>query len=250
MLSDAVLVRQPWLVAEALATPNNLGMPSELWERIRAVRLRRKLSQEAFGADLGVSKSAVSQWENPDPDRRTVPELFKLQELARVHRVDLGWLLDDASSATPAHPPLPHDVQEPQPRYTHPPFGGTDNSPATAASNAWPRKVFQVVRTWESLMHGPYELQFETQVPDASMAPEIRKGATIVCVTGVQPEPGDLVVVTDRSGHHYLREYREDRNGTFEAHALNPAYLPLHSERDGLQVIAVFNGVLGRRAHR
>jgi hypothetical protein len=97
-----------------------------------------------------------------------------------------------------------------------------------------------------------YELgrEFQTVMPDASMAPDVPKGATVILVTGVEPEPGDYVLLVDSHGHHSLREYRLVRPGHWQAHALNPAFLPLDSERDGLRVLAVFEGVRKRMAHR
>lgn len=103
---------------------------------------------------------------------------------------------------------------------------------------------------WEALMTTPLDSEFQTDVPDASMAPELPAGARILLITGVEPEPGDFVLVTDRVGNHYLREYRQLRPGSWQAHAINPAYLPLDSAKDGLTVIAVFDGVRGRRSKR
>jgi transcriptional regulator with XRE-family HTH domain len=76
---------------------NNAVMPSELWQRLRAVRKHTKLSGEAFGAACGVSKAAVSQWESPDPEKRTRPDLQKVIDMARSYSIPLDWLLDDRS---------------------------------------------------------------------------------------------------------------------------------------------------------
>lgn len=96
-------------------------------------------------------------------------------------------------------------------------------------------------------MTRPLEAEFQTNVPDASMAPDVPRDAVAIFITGVEPEAGDFVLLTDRSGHHYLREYKLLRPGHWQAHALNSAYLPLDSEQDGLKVLAVFDGVRGRR---
>lgn len=93
-------------------------------------------------------------------------------------------------------------------------------------------------------------VEFQTVMPDASMAPAVPKGATVILVTTHAPEPGDFVLLADALGHHYLREYRVVRPGHWQAHAMNPAFLPLDSERDGLRVLAVFEGVRRRMAHR
>jgi hypothetical protein len=103
---------------------------------------------------------------------------------------------------------------------------------------------------WDALMKTPLEAEFQTTAADDSMAPEVPRGARIIFVTGLQPNAGDFVLVADNQGVHYLREYRQLRPGHWQAHALNAAYLPLDSERDGLRVLAVFDGMRGRRSSR
>lgn len=72
-------------------------MASELWQRLRTVRKHLHISGEKLGAQLGVSKSAVSQWESPNPKIRTTPDLSRLQALSALYDVPLDWLLDDSS---------------------------------------------------------------------------------------------------------------------------------------------------------
>lgn len=103
---------------------------------------------------------------------------------------------------------------------------------------------------WDDLMRIPLEAEFQTVAADDAMAPEVPRGSRVIFVTGVQPVAGDFVLVADNQGVHYLREYRQLRPGHWQAHALNPAYLPLDSERDGLRVLAVFDGMRGRRSGR
>lgn len=90
--------------------------------------------------------------------------------------------------------------------------------------------------------------ELETQLPDNAMAPEAPRGTRVIFVTGVDPEPGDWVLVRDDAGNHYCREYRQVRPGQWEAHARNPGFLPMDSERNGLSVVAVFDGMRGRRS--
>ena len=72
-------------------------MPSELWQRLRALRKHSGLSGEAFGAEVGVSKAAVSQWEATTLEKRTRPDLQTVIDLSRRFEVPLDWLLDDRS---------------------------------------------------------------------------------------------------------------------------------------------------------
>jgi len=72
-------------------------MTSELWQRIRAIRKATGKTQEVFGAELGASKAAVSQWEAMDADKRTMPTIDKLKLMAQLSGAPLSWLLDDSS---------------------------------------------------------------------------------------------------------------------------------------------------------
>lgn len=60
-------------------------------ERIAALRLAKRMSQAELGAVIGVSRSAVQQWEA----KKTVPELDKLQKMAEFFGVSLTVLLGD-----------------------------------------------------------------------------------------------------------------------------------------------------------
>lgn len=102
---------------------------------------------------------------------------------------------------------------------------------------------------WEALMTSDdLPGEFETELPDNAMAPEAPRGARCIFLRGVAPEPGDWVLLRDADGTLYCREYRALRGGQWRAHALNPAFLPLDSATHGLQVLAVFDGMRGRKA--
>ncbi len=102
---------------------------------------------------------------------------------------------------------------------------------------------------WEALMTVddlPHE--FETQLPDNAMAPDAPRGTRCIFVAGESPDPGDWVLVRDGAGHMTCRVYRLLRPGQWEAHALNPSFLPMESSRDNLEVVAVFDGMRGRKS--
>lgn len=62
----------------------------DLSDRIRRARRRAKLSQAGLAHRLGVTASAVTQWENP---KGTRPEVDRIGDIARVTAVDVVWLL-------------------------------------------------------------------------------------------------------------------------------------------------------------
>lgn len=121
---------------------------------------------------------------------------------------------------------------------------------STVAQNVIPlrRDDAPIQVEWERILKDPLKREFQTTMPDASMEPDIPRGAGIIFVTDLQPAPGDWVLIRDRDGNAFVRELRQVKPGRWQAHALNPAFLPMDSEGDGLEVLAVFDGLRGRKA--
>lgn len=154
---------------------------------------------------------------------RPITELL-IDQLHSLHGGKFsGWF-------APAHNPLP---------------GFVEAHAASLVASETPLLV-----EWGDLMSVQLGSEFQTVMPDNSMAPEVPRGARILFVTGIEPEPGDFVLVADGDGNHYLREYRQVRPGHWQAWAINPAFLPLDSQADKLKVVAVFDGMRMRRSHR
>ena len=91
----------------------------------------------------------------------------------------------------------------------------------------------------------PQELpaEFHVVLPDDAMAPRAPAGVKVKLNRLQRPTPGDAVLVAGPDGQPYLREYWLRADGTWEAHATNPAYPSLQSDSHQLQVIAVFMGI-------
>lgn len=206
-------------------------------ERLVHARERAGLTQEQLAAAARVSQGTIGNIESGL--RKRPRDIIAIADAVGVRP---QWLETGKG---------PIDVSASIPLESNLRVEGIASHAAEAQTvSQWGRRVLPTARTWESLMQGPLEPEFQTTMPDASMAPEIRRGATMVFITGVSAAPGDFVLVADQQGVHYVREYRMARGQAWEAHALNPAYPAMHSERDGLQVLAVCNGVLGRRSER
>lgn len=76
----------------------------KLSEKIFYCRKKAGMSQETLAEKLGVSRQAVSKWENGD----ATPELEKLLLLAQTFQVTTDWLLSpDAPMEEPASAPQP-----------------------------------------------------------------------------------------------------------------------------------------------
>jgi transcriptional regulator with XRE-family HTH domain len=77
--------------------------------RLRVARKRRKLTGEQLGQRIGVSKSAISQWEKD----AALPALENLVALCEVLDVSADYLLRGTDSAS-----IPQDVIEMSKRLT------------------------------------------------------------------------------------------------------------------------------------
>lgn len=99
---------------------------------------------------------------------------------------------------------------------------------------------------WKQLMTQPLPAVFKVVLPDNSMFPKAPAGTAVEFSAGIQPMPGDGILIRDRSNNVYFREYRESRPGVWVAFAANGAYAPLEAERDGLEIMAVLTGVSAR----
>lgn len=98
--------------------------------------------------------------------------------------------------------------------------------------------------TWEALMNeAALPTQFRVAMPDDSMAPRVRRGDVMEFDASETPRSGDGVLVRTGDGTLLFRLYRQGRPGAWEAHPVNADYLPLHSDRDQLRVVAVMVGL-------
>lgn len=80
---------------------------------------------------------------------------------------------------------------------------------------------------------------FSVALPDDSMAPDLPKGSVITFAAATTAKSGEGVLLTDKDGSMYFRQYRARTATAWQAVAKNPDYLPLDSVIDGLTVIAV-----------
>lgn len=84
--------------------------------------------------------------------------------------------------------------------------------------------------------------QFRVVLPDNALAPDLLQGDELLIDRNVTAEPGDLVLVRDKSGHHYARFYRQRQAGEWQAVAVNPSYEPMNGPELGLKVVGVCIG--------
>ncbi len=96
---------------------------------------------------------------------------------------------------------------------------------------------------WEFVLSAglPLPKRFCTAVPDDALAPRSPRGTEFVfssTFTGT-PEDSVAVIVQTAGGRRYMRLYFALDGDAWEARARDPAVPVLHSDRDGLQLLAV-----------
>jgi hypothetical protein len=94
---------------------------------------------------------------------------------------------------------------------------------------------------WERLTVDKDQLPntFTLALPDDALTPRLRRGDQVELNRNLAAEPGDLVLVRDGAGQHYVREYRRHRPDDWTAAALNGAYTSLVASQDQLEIIGV-----------
>lgn len=88
---------------------------------------------------------------------------------------------------------------------------------------------------------------FCVQAQDDSMAPVIKRGATVDFDGRLEPRTDDVVLLKDGGGVWYIRTYQQGPRTRWGARPENGAFMSMDSERDELEVLAVLTAVRGRR---
>lgn len=95
---------------------------------------------------------------------------------------------------------------------------------------------------WEDLMTADLSRPFELVVIDDALAPEIFKGCIALLDPKRHPEPAWPVLVRDRDGNHYLRDYEAGAGDRWSAVARARGFSPMDSETYGLKIVAAMEG--------
>ena len=195
-------------------------------ERIREAREAYKLSQGNLAKRVGVSASAVSQWENGDV-RGLKPA--NLLATARALGVSVYWLVygtgkmrGDSTQGTTRVPVLD--------------WANAGNFELCIREGEWTEYV--------DAAFAPDMLLFAATIPDDSMATEIPRGSTLIIDAGITPEPNDYVLAQHmETGDVSCRKLIRD-GGRLYLKAENQAY-PMNAA-DGFRIIGVVREIIRR----
>lgn len=220
----------------------------QIWDAAKA--FGRVGSQESFGALYGIgNQAAVGFFLNGKTAlsmKAAIGFAKGLDCQVAEFSPRLAKEIEDIRTATEMQASIEHNTRNQS-------VEGAANPHESLRSQAhsMSHQPFQNVPTkteWGALRVGELPAEFGVHLPDDSMAPEAKAGALVWFERGLEPRPGDWVLVIDQANNWFMREYRQRRPGDWYAFAVNSAFDTLEPARDGIEVAAVFVGMKARRS--
>lgn len=185
---------------------------------------------------MSESAAVITNWK-----RRGVSKAGAIKA-GRLYDCDPAWILFGATAGSaPTSTPVEPNMLNERPAL----YGRTPADPrgvAHSLSDHTPR-IPPTSIGWEALSVSKLPKHFELQVRDEAMSPLLRLGNFAEFTTARAPRPGDVVLLTDRDGEAFIREYRVSRGTHWQASAMNHGFQTLDSVHDGLTAHAVLIGV-------
>ncbi len=216
----------------------------KLHEKIYFCRKEAGLSQDALAERLGVSRQAISKWENGE----AIPETMKLPALAREFGVTVDWLLTEET--VPLEKPQSEAAKETSaPEPESPPI---QNAMSNTSIPGWvdnlPKSIGKFIRRFGWLA-GAYVALGGAGITALGA---IARGVSNAMMRGVSsamnsmgggnPFGGSMgeVVITDHYGNPLDPEIAEEIMGELN---LSAGYGGFSSGLDGMTDILTFNPV-------
>jgi transcriptional regulator with XRE-family HTH domain len=220
-----------------------------LGERVREARERLKLTQEQLASRARVSQGTIA---NLESGYRARPRNLLL--LAEALGVTPQWLERGEHSVTEPSRAFVLQTGDGELSTAHPVRERSPlDTPATEGGADWFRPDAYIVAPmllWSALLRdADIPQSFRMTAPDDALAPGIPRDTVLLFErhAGARLEPGDGVLVRALDGSMHLRMYAQGPAGGWTAAATHPAYASLDSARDGLAVVAVMTGRMGRK---
>ncbi len=197
-------------------------------DRVKVAREHRGFSQAALAQRAGVSNGTIG---NLESNARKKPR--ELSSIADALGVPMRWL-EHGTGPMPAFVGPASDKDSAQ-SPGQVPIGISGDRPMSD-----PAMHDAPLITWGDAMQATNLPDlFWLDLPDDSMAPRARAGKRMGFSRGEPVKGGAGILVRDRAGVLYFRRYVAAAGGQWIARAENPDYADMHSERDGLQLVAV-----------
>ena len=203
----------------------------EMNERLAELRATAKLTQNAVAKAVGVSRAAVTQWENG----LTKPKGEYIHALAKLYGCTTGYILHGEDSGVGNVIPAPIGLRH-IPIISYVQAGcWTESCECRAVDGS-----IETITTDLDLG----SMAFALEVRGDSMAPEILEGDVVVIDPGVDPLPGDIVAAKNGSHEATIKQYRprgtnDQGQEYFELVPLNPVYPTMRSDHHHVTIIGV-----------
>ena len=203
----------------------------EMNERLAELRATAKLTQNAVAKAVGVSRAAVTQWENG----LTKPKGEYIHALAKLYGCTTGYILHGEDSGVGNVIPAPIGLRQ-IPIISYVQAGcWTESCDCRAMDGS-----IETINTDLDLG----SMAFALSVRGDSMAPEIQEGDVVVIDPDVDPLPGDIVAAKNGSHEATLKQYRprgtnEQGQEYFELVPLNSVYPTMRSDHHHVTIIGV-----------
>ena len=162
---------------------------------MREGRLRLKMTEEQFADALGVTRSAVQQWER---EGGTAPNRQKQPKVAKLLGLSVAQLMSGEPNVTPGPDirgavPLLSEVQSGNYKLHvdnfHPGDGGSELVTTSVPVNRY---------------------TFALRVTGDSMEPEFREGMVIIVEPEMEPQPGDYVIAKNGDDETTFKQLVKD----------------------------------------
>ena len=211
----------------------------EMNERLAELRATAKLTQNAVAKAVGVSRAAVTQWENG----LTKPKGEYIHALAKLYGCTTGYILHGEDSGVGNVIPAPIGLRQ-IPIISYVQAGCWTESCECRAMDG----SIETITTDLDLG----SMAFALSVRGDSMAPEILEGDVVVIDPDVDPLPGDIVAAKNGSHEATIKQYRprgtnDQGQEYFELVPLNPVYPTMRSDHHHVTIIGV---MMERRRYR
>ena len=203
----------------------------EMNERLAELRATANLTQNAVAKAVGVSRAAVTQWENG----LTKPKGEYIHALAKLYGCTTGYILHGEDSGVENVIPAPIGLRH-IPIISYVQAGcWTESCDCRAMDGS-----IETINTDLDLG----SMAFALSVRGDSMAPEIQEGDVVVIDPDVDPLPGDIVAAKNGNHEATLKQFRprgtnEQGQEYYELVPINPVYPTMRSDHHHVTIIGV-----------
>lgn len=169
----------------------NITTPATIGDKIRAIRLSRKMTQKEFSASLGIVQGFLCSIEKG----KKTPSDTLMIALQHLYAINPQWLKDGSGEmCSSLCPPAAVAGSSAIPLYKRPP----DSLESVSASMV---KEFIAI---PGIPAGCFAFEYSGDF----MSPTIRDGDIVVIKPGNEAVSGDIILIVGQWGDSFLRRYR------------------------------------------